>query len=139
MRRRRSVFLIFAVTLADDVSGTLLGLEVDLADILADNADTHHLHAGKEADDTRCTCPALRGVAHEVGDQSVDQKYEAYKSNEESEPCDDLDGLYGKARNSVESKRKQLRDGVMTFARETLVSVVINAGALEAYHREQTS
>ena len=139
MRRRRSVFLIFAVTLADDVSGTLLGLEVDLADILADNADTHHLHAGKEADDTRCTCPALRGVAHEVGDQSVDQKYEAYESNKESEPCDDLDGLYGKACNTVESESEELRDGVMTIARETLVSVVVNAGALEAYHREQTS
>ena len=139
MRLRRSVFLIFAVTLADYVSGALLGLKIDLADILADNADTHHLHAGKEADDTRCTRPALRGVLDEVDDDRVDKEDEAYQSYDKSEPSDDLDGLYGKARNSVESKSKQLRDGVMSFACETLVSVVVDAGALEAYHREQTS
>lgn len=139
MRRRRSVFLIFAVTLADDVSWTLLCLEIDLADILADNTDTHHLHTGKEADNTRCTRPALRGILDEVDDDRVDKEDEAYQSYDKSEPCDDLDGLYGKARNTVESKRKQLRDGVVTLACETLVSVVVDAGALEAYHREQTS
>ena len=139
MRRRRSVFLIFAVTLADDVSGTLLGLEVDLADILADNADTHHLHAGKEADDARCARPALRGASEEMRYQCIDKEHKAYEGYDEAEPCDYLDGLDGEARNTVESEREQLRDGVMTFARETLVSVVVNAGALEAYHREQTS
>ena len=140
MRFRRSVCLIFAVaTVTDDVSRTLLCLEVDLTDILTDNTDTHHLHTGKETDDTGRTCPTVGSVCDEMSDDRIDQKYEAYESNKESEPCDDLDGLYGKACNAVESESEELLDGVVALASHTLVSVVVNAGALEAYHGEEAS
>ena len=71
--------------------------------------------------------------------QCIDKEHEAYKCYDEAEPCDYLDGLYGEARNTVESEREQLRDGVMSLACETLVSVVVDTCALEADHGEETS
>ena len=139
MRARRSVFLIFAAAVAYDVSRTLLGLEIDFTDILTDNTNTHHLHTGKETDDTGRARPALRRVLHEVYDECVDKKNEAYESYDKAEPCDDLDRLNREARYTIECETEQLGDGVVSLAGHSLVSVVVYACALEAYHGEETS
>ena len=132
--------MIFSVvTLADDVSRTLLGLEVNLADIFTDNTDAHHLDSAQEADDARCARPDLRGASEEMRYQCIDKEHKAYEGYDEAEPCDYLDGLDGEARNTVESEREQLRDGVMPLACETLVSVVVDTCALEADQGEETS
>ena len=49
--------------LADDVAGAGLGLHIDLADVFADDAQTHQLDAAHEADDADGGGPARHGAA----------------------------------------------------------------------------
>ena len=87
------LFLRFPGALADDIARTVLDLHVDLADVLAQDAEADELHAGDKADDTCGACPAFDRVAAESGNQRPENADKAQQRHEHSESGDQMQRL----------------------------------------------
>ena len=118
--------------LADDIARALLGLHIDLADILGDDAEADQLHAADEADDAGHARPAGDRPAAQRGDQGPDTEDEAHEGDEQAEPEDQTQGLDGQARHAVDREAEHLLEGIVALARHALGSGVADGGGLEA-------
>ena len=79
--------------LADYVAWALFGFHVGFADVFSDDAKGDELDAAKEANSYHDAGPAAKGIAKEVLDNRINQKYQADECHENTEACNHADWL----------------------------------------------
>ena len=119
----------------DPVSGAVLYLAVDFADVAAHHAQAEHLQAAQQPDGADDGGPARDGPACKVGDQGVKQPEHAEHGNEDAQVGDELQRLHAEAGDAVQGKGEHLFQRVFGFPREPLLPVVIDIVAAVADQR----
>ena len=108
----------------DDEARTRLRLVVNLADILADDAQEQRLHAAHEAHDACQACPAGHGLAHERRDHRPDDADERQHHDEQARKEHHADGLDGQAGDAVKGQGQHLFQGILALSRRTGKAVI---------------
>ena len=91
--RGGSLFIGF---LTDYVAWALFGFHVGFADVFSDDAKGDELDAAKEANSYHDAGPAAKGIAKEVLDNRINQKYQADECHKNTKACDHTDRLDAK-------------------------------------------
>ena len=88
-------FLFFPGPGGDDIPWTMLGLQIRLTDILAQDADADQLDSAQQADDTDRGGPADNRLAHDSPHHGPDHQDQAYDAESDSEGSNQADGFHG--------------------------------------------
>ena len=117
----------------------MLGLQVDLANVLAYDAQGQHLHASHEEHGRRGGGPSGDRAAQGVGREHPHDGHEARERHREARPRDEAYGPHRQARDAVDGQRQHLGERVVGAARHALVALVVDARGPEPHERHHAA
>ena len=131
-----TMFYVLRKFYPQDELRAALGLHVDLADVLGNDAEAQDLHAADKADDAGHAGPAGHGLADQRVDQRPDAADEADERHQDAEAGDESEGFHRQAGEAVHGQGDHLFQRIVALPRQTLVAGVLHRGALKAHQRD---